>query len=123
MKENALTTPTWPARPRVAEGTREMRLEPFRIVAGDVRGRAGHVGVVKAFSFIVAQRRGPIIRAVGERGDGLAVEAALSLKHAEQNGARRVGAHQIRARRPPTQRVVDQPRDGGAIAGAGEAMA
>ena len=52
----------------------------------------------------------------------VAVEAALALEHAEQNRARRVGAHQKSARRTPAQRVVNEAGDGRAVARAGEAM-
>ena len=67
-------------------------------------------------------RSGAYCAPLGELRDRIAVEPALALEHAEQNRARRVVAHQAGARRAPPQRVVDEAGDGGAVAGAGEAM-
>ena len=72
----------------IAEHAGEMRIEPFRIIAGDVRGRAGHVGGIETLAFVVAQSLGRVLRAVRELGDRLAVEPTLALEHAEQNRAR-----------------------------------
>ena len=66
---------------------------------------------------------GRMARAVGELRDRVGIEAALALEHAEQDGARRRLAHEPGRRGAPAQRVIDQPGDGGAVAGAGEAMA
>ena len=60
--------------------------------------------------------------AIRKIADRVGVEPALALEHAEQNGARRVAAHQIGARGAAPQRVVDQPGNAGTVAGAGKAV-
>ena len=44
------------SRAVVAEDAREMRVEPFRIIAGDMRRRAADVGGVEPRALVVAQR-------------------------------------------------------------------
>ena len=65
---------------------------------------------------------GLVYDALRRRASSAWIMGALALEHAEQNSARRVGAHQVGARRAPAQRVVNEPGDGGAVAGAGKAM-
>ena len=71
---------------------------------------------------VVGQRLGREARAVGEPRNRLDIEPALARQHAEQHRARRVGAHDPGGRGLAAQRVVDEPGDRGAVAGAGEAM-
>ena len=61
-------------------------------------------------------------RAARQRGDRIGVEPALEPQHAERHGARRVLAHDPGGRGLAAQRVVDEPRDRGAVARAGEAV-
>ncbi len=106
----------------LAERAGEMRIEPFGIVAGDRRRRAVEARGIEPGALVVAQRRRRKARAVGEPRDRRRIELALEPQHAEQHGARALIAHDIGARRPPAQRVVDEAGDRGAVAGAGEAV-
>ena len=109
-------------RPRVAKGAGEVRLEPFRIITDNMRRRSRKVGGVQPLALVIAQRLGRVLRAAGELGNRLAVEPAFALEHAEQNRARRIGAHDPGARCAPPQRVVDETGNRRAVAGAGKAM-
>ena len=108
--------------PVIAEHLRQIGIEPFRIVAGDVRGRVvqGSRGQRRAFGLGQRLRREPA--AVAQRGDGVGIEPALELQHAQHPRPRRVGVHDPGAGGAPAQHVPDQARDRGAIAGAGIAM-
>ena len=97
-------------RALVAEGAGEGGIEPFRIIAGDMRRRGGEIAGREPRALVLAQRLRREARAVGELADRLGIEPALAPEHAEHGGARRLGAHQIRARGAPAQRVVDDAR-------------
>ena len=99
-----------------------MRLEPFRIVTRDVRRRATDIRLRQACTLVGSERFGSILRAISQPSDGVDVHPSFALKHAQQNCARCVGTHDIGARCAPSQRVVNQPRDCGAVAGAGKAV-
>ena len=71
---------------------------------------------------VVGQRFRREARAVGESRNRLDIEPALTRQHPEQHGARRVGAHDPGGGRFAPQRVVDEPGDRGAVAGARETM-
>ena len=60
--------------------------------------------------------------AVAQPRDGVDLELALEPQHAEHQGARRLVAHQESRRGLAPKRVIDDARDGGAIARAGEAV-
>ena len=106
----------------IAEHARERRIEPFGIVAGDPRRRAGEVGCIEPCALLVTQRGGRKACAVGKARDCGGVELAFEAEHAEHDRARRVGAHHEGGRGLAPQRVVDEPRDRGAVAGAGKAV-
>ena len=109
--------------PLVAERRGELRVEPFGIIASDMRRRA--VEIVPRERARVRRRVSGArrkARAIGELRDRLGIEAALARQHAEQHGARRLRAHDPGGGGLAAQRVVDEPRDRGAIARAGEAM-
>ena len=106
----------------LAEHAREIRIEPFRIVAGDPGRRASEVGRVEACAFRLVERRRRMARAVGEPRNRRDIEPALEPQHAEHRCAWPVIAHDVRARRAPAQRVVDEAGDRRPVAGAGEAM-
>ena len=108
--------------PVVAESLCEVPVEPFRIIARDARRHTRHVGCVQALTFVIAQHRRTVVRAVCQFGNRVGVEPAFALEHAEQNRARRFRAHQECARSPASQRVINQTGDTGAVAGTGEAM-
>ncbi len=99
-----------------AEHTLEMRIEPFRIIAGHPGRRTLEIGGIEACTLrrrSAARRKAPAIR---QRRDRSAVELALEPQHAEHDGARAALPHDMGARRPPAQRVIDQTRDRRAIA-------
>ena len=105
-----------------AEHLGEIRVEPFRIVAGDPRRGICQIGGGEPRPLAFAQGRRRKTSAVGERPDRIGIELALEPQHAERDRARAPLAHDVRARGAPAQRVVDQPRDRRPVAGAGEAM-
>src|SRR5262249_7545070 len=55
-------------------------------------------------------------------GAGAETGLALEPQHAEDRRARALVAHDVGARGPPAQRIVNQPRDRRAIGRAGEAV-
>ena len=61
-------------------------------------------------------------RAVGEPRNRRGIEPALEAEHAEHRCARPIIAHDVRARRAPAQRIVNEAGDRRAVAGAGEAV-
>ena len=61
-------------------------------------------------------------RAVGKPRHRIDIEAALADQHAKRHAARAVVAHHEGRRCLPPERVVDEARDGGPVAGAGEAV-
>ena len=78
-------------RTLVAEDARELRVEPFGIVAGDMRRRARReVRLREPRAFRLAQRRRRKAAAVGEPRDRVDVETAFALEHAEHDRARRL---------------------------------
>ena len=105
-----------------AEGAIEAGIEPFRIIAGHIWWRAVEARAIEPRALVVGERLRRVARAVGKLGNRICVEMALVFEHAKENSARRVRAHQVGTRRAPAQRVVDEPGNGGAVAGAGEAV-
>ncbi len=97
-----------------------MRIEPFRIVARDPRRRAVEAGGVEPRALGIGQRRRRKAAAIGKLRDRGDIELALEPQHAEQHRARGVLAHHERRRGLAAQRVVEQSRDRGAVAGTGE---
>ena len=108
--------------PLVAEHCGEIRIEPFGIIAEHVRRRVGHVGRRELAALRIGQGRQRIARTVDEARHRLDIEAALAHQHAEHRAARAVVAHHEGGRGASAQRVVDQPGNGGAVAGTGEAV-
>ena len=106
----------------VAEHLRQMRVQPFRIIAGDVRRRVVERARGQRRALGPAQRLRRKAFAVAQIGDGIGIHAALEPEHAEHARARRVGVHQPGARRPPPQHVPDQAGNRRAVARAGIAM-
>ena len=106
----------------VAEGRGKLRIEPFRIVARDPRRGAVEVRGIEPRALPVGERRRRKAAAVGQARDRVEVKLALQPQHAEQRRARRALAHHEGRRRLAAQRVVQQPGNGGAVAGTGEAM-
>ena len=106
---------------RFSEHAKKMRIEPFRIIARDMRRRAGEIGSLERGTLGLRQRGGRKARTVERPFDRCEVVAAFELEHADEVGARRRLAHREGARRLPAQRVIDQARDRGAVGGAGEA--
>ena len=77
-------------RARIAEGAREMRLEPFRIIAGDMRrARPSMSAASSRLRSSSLNASGAYFSPLGEFGDRVAIEPALALEHAEQDRARR----------------------------------
>ena len=106
----------------VAEGAREMRIEPFGIVAGHPGRRAVEARRLEPRALFVGERRRRMRAPVGKPRDRRGIEIAFEPQHAEHHRARRVGAHDECRGSLAAQRVVGQPGDGGAVAGAGEAV-
>ena len=106
----------------VAEGRGKLRIEPFRIVARDPRRRAVEARGIEPRALRFGERRRRKAAAVGQVRDRAEVELAFQPQHAEQRRARRALAHDEGRRRLAAQRVVEQPGNGGAVAGTGEAM-
>ena len=106
----------------VAEARLELRREPFRKIARDMGRRAGKVGGGEPLPLGVGQRRRRMALAREQRRNRLDVEAARLPQRAEDFGPRRRLAHDPGGRAFPPQRVIDEARDRGAVAGAGEAM-
>ena len=109
-------------RTLVAENAGEMRIEPFRIVAGNPRGSTSEIGRAEPRALVLRQRVGRETRAVGEPRDQLGVEVAFKTQHAEDGRAWRLGAHHKGGGGLAAQRVIDQAGDGGAVAGTGKAV-
>ncbi len=110
-------------RALVAEHRGEMGVEPFRIVAGDMSRRAFEAGGLEPGALVVGQRRRGEAAAVAQAGNGVsALLPAGEPQRAEQHGAGIVPAHHIARRGTPAQRVMHQAGNGGAVAGAGEAV-
>ena len=87
-----------------------------------MRGRVGERARRQRGPLGLAQRRRRKTAAVAQRRDGVGIEAALELQHAEQARARGVLVHDPGARGAPAQHVPDQAGDRGAVARAGKAM-
>ena len=87
-----------------------------------MRGRAVERPAREALALGVGQRRRRMTLAGEQRGDLVEAERADLLQGADHFRARRRIAHQPGGRRLAAQRVIDQPRDAGAVAGPGEAM-
>ncbi len=67
----------------VAEHLRQMAVEPFRIIAGDVRRRLASEREVSAARSAVGQRLRREAAAVAQGGDRIGIDAALELEHAQ----------------------------------------
>src|SRR5665213_49564 len=106
----------------IAEHLREVAVEPFRVIAGDMRRRIGQRPRRQCCALAVAQGRRRKPAAVAERGDCLDIHAALELEHAERARARGVGVHDPGAGGAAAQHVPDQAGDRGAVARAGIAV-
>ncbi|BAQ45288.1 conserved hypothetical protein [Methylobacterium aquaticum] len=106
----------------VAESRRQRRHDPFRHVAGDVDGGVGERPGLEAGPLRLGQRGGGEALAGEQLGDRLGGEPALEPQRADQHGAGRVLAHDPGGGGAAAQRVVDERGDGGAVAGAGEAV-
>ena len=106
----------------VAEHLCQRRVQPFRIIAGDVRRRIveGARGQRRAFGLAQRLRRKSF--AVAQIGDSLGRHAALEPEHAEHARPRRIGVHQPGAGCAPPQHVPDQACNRGAVARAGIAV-
>ena len=104
----------------VAEHAGEIRIEPFRVIAGHPGRRTLEIGRRKPRQLVRAQRLRRKASAIRQRGNGIGLELALEPQHAEQDRARARVAHDMDAGRTPAQRVVDQARERGTVARAGE---
>src|SRR5262249_47511704 len=67
----------------LAKDTREMGIEPLRIIAGDPGRSAGEIGRAEACALVGSQWRRRKASAVGTRGNRLTVELALEAQHAK----------------------------------------
>ncbi len=79
-------------RARVSEGARQMRVEPFRIIAGDMRRRAVRSAGIETSALVFAQRLGRILRAVGELARSPRVSSPRSRLSMPSRTARGVSA-------------------------------
>ena len=108
--------------PVVAEHFCQMRVQPFRIIAGNVRRCIVERARGQRRALGPAQRLRRKSLAVAQIGDRLGRHAALEPEHAEHARARRVRVHQPGAGRPPPQHVPDQACNRRAVARAGIAV-
>ncbi len=106
----------------LAEHPREIRIEPFRIVARDRRRRGIERSRRERRALVFAERLRREAPAVAQRRDGRNVEAALEPQHAEHAPARGIVVEQEGAGGAPAQHVEHQPRHRRAVAGPGETM-
>ena len=109
-------------RALLAEDARKMRIEPFRIIARNVRRRAGQRGVFQRGTLGLRQRLRRKARSVEQFCDRFAIKPAFELEHAEQHSPRRGFAHDIGAGGAAAQRVVDEARNARAVAGSGKTV-
>ena len=105
-----------------AEGGLELRRKPFREVARDMGRSVRERGGRKPFALGFGQRGWRMSFAGEQRRNRLGVEPSGLLKGADRLGARGRLAQEPGRRTLPAQRVVDERRNRGAIAGAREAM-
>ena len=104
----------------VAEARLELRREPFGKIPRDMGRRAGKVGGGEPRPLGVGQRRRRVAVAREQRRKRLDVEPARLPQRAEDFGPRARFAHDPGGRAFPSQRVIDEARDRGAVAGAGD---
>src|SRR5204862_2109491 len=104
------------------KGSLESGIQPFRIIPCHVDWRAFESRLDKQRPFGFGKRGRSKTRAVEEPGDLIRGHAALETHHAEQNGARRILAHDEGGRCSPAQSIVDETGNGSPVAGPGEAM-
>ena len=105
-----------------AETRLELRREPFRKIAQNMRRRVGQIrgGEARAFGFGELRRR--VAFAGEQRRNSIDVEAAGLAQRAEHFGAGACFAHDPGGRAFLAQRVIDEARNRRAVAGAGEAV-
>ena len=104
----------------LAKHAGEIRIEPFRVIAGHPGRRTREIGRRKPRQLVRAQRLRRKASAIRQSRDGIGLELALEPQHAEQDRARARVAHDMDAGRTPAQRVIDQARERGTVARAGE---
>ena len=81
-------------RPLVAEDARQIRIEPFRIIALDMRRRVDERIADERRTLRFRQRRRRIARAAAQRLDRRDIKPTLAVQHADQHRARRRLAHE-----------------------------
>ena len=106
----------------LAEHGGELGIEPFRVVAAHMGGRLAQARRAERLDLHFGRRRRREASAIGKPADGVRPHAALELEGAEQDRARRRLVHQPGRRLTPPQRIEHEAADGGAVAGAGEAV-
>ncbi len=106
----------------IAKDLRQISIEPFRVIAGDMRRRVFKRSRCQCRTLALRQRLRRKPAAVAQGGHRVGVDTPLEPEHAEHARARRVVVHDPRARCAPAQHIPDQAGDRGAIARAGIAM-
>ena len=102
----------------VAKNPRQIGIEPFRIIALNMRRRAGETAALECGPLCFAQRRRRIKRAAAQRIDRRNIQPALAMQHADQHSARGGVVHKRRGRGLSPQRVINETGDSSAVAGA-----
>ena len=97
-------------------------MKPFGIVALYPRRSIGQIAVREAALLLGCKGRGAKPLPAAEAGDLLNRNVPAISKRSQRDGARRIGAHQIRERLLPPQAVEDEIADPGAVARACEAV-
>ena len=106
----------------IAEDLCKMGIEPFRIIPGDMRGRIRDAARGQRRAFGVGKRFGREAAAVAQRRNRIDVQPPFQSQHSEQTRAGRVVVHDPGAGGLTAQHIIDQPRNRGAVAGAGETV-
>ena len=92
----------------VAEHLRQIGIEPFGVIAGDMGRRILERARTQRGALGVGQRRRRKAAAVAESRDRVGIELALEPEHAERAGPRRVRVHDPGAGGAAAQHVPDQ---------------
>ena len=109
-------------RVMLAEDSEKIRIEPLGIVPQNMRRCAAERIARQSRAFGFRQRRGRELCSAAQGRNVVDAEAALTMQHADEHGARAAFAHEPGRRRFAPHRVVHQTGNRGAVGRAGETM-
>src|SRR5262249_56122199 len=93
------------------KGAEKVGVEPFGVVAGNVRRCTTNIARIETPALVLAQSLRCVLRAIGELCNCIGAETTLALEHSQQDGPRRICVHQEGARCTAPQPVIDQASD------------